>query len=97
MKVLPANGYLKGDVYLESEEQIMSENPVQDQPNTNEYFSDHLNVRHSDGRSEKISLPTEEGGTIRIGRELDNDVVLSDARGITPPSGVPAMGWSLKI
>jgi len=58
----------------------MPENPEQDRQNADEYFSDHLNVRHSDGRSEKISLPGEEGGTVRIGRELDNDVVLTDAR-----------------
>jgi pSer/pThr/pTyr-binding forkhead associated (FHA) protein len=40
---------------------------------------DHLIVNHPDGNTEKVPLP--EGDKIlRIGRELDNDVVLTDPR-----------------
>jgi TolB protein len=45
-----------------------------------EYFKDHLVVRHPEGKSEKVSLPEDEGTVLRIGRELDNDIVLTDAR-----------------
>jgi TolB protein len=43
-----------------------------------EHFVDHLVVRHPNGQSERISIPPEEEATLRIGRELDNDVVLVD-------------------
>lgn len=45
-----------------------------------DYFKDHLVIRHPNGQSEKFSLPDDEEKTIRIGRELDNDVVLVDPR-----------------
>jgi len=46
----------------------------------NEYFKDHLVVRHPSGKSEKFPVSEAEGTIIRIGRELDNDIVLTDAR-----------------
>src|SRR5512145_884857 len=45
-----------------------------------DHFVDHVVVRHPNGQSEKFPLPTEEGTPVRIGRELDNDVVLVDPR-----------------
>ncbi|RME77103.1 MAG: FHA domain-containing protein [Chloroflexi bacterium] len=45
-----------------------------------EYFRDHLVVRHPDGKVEKFPLPEEEGIILRIGRELDNNITLTDSR-----------------
>lgn len=42
--------------------------------------ADYLIVNHHDGREEKISIPSSETALIRVGRETDNDVVLSDPR-----------------
>jgi TolB protein len=42
--------------------------------------ADYLVVNHHDGREEKISVPSSETTPIRVGRETDNDVVLSDPR-----------------
>ncbi len=42
--------------------------------------ADHLVVNHHDGREEKIPVPSSETTPIRVGRETDNDVVLSDPR-----------------
>jgi TolB protein len=58
----------------------MSQTPEKDKQNERGYFKDHLVIRHPDGESEKFTLPEEEGAVTRIGRELDNDVVLTDAR-----------------
>jgi pSer/pThr/pTyr-binding forkhead associated (FHA) protein len=41
---------------------------------------DYLVITHFDGREERISLPPSETTPVRIGRETDNDVVLSDPR-----------------
>ena len=49
-------------------------------PEKKEYFKDHLVVRHPDGKSEKTPVPEDEGAIVRVGRELDNDIVLTDAR-----------------
>jgi hypothetical protein len=43
-----------------------------------DFFKDHLLVRHPKGQSEKFPLPEEKGAIIRIGRELDNEIVLTD-------------------
>ncbi len=45
-----------------------------------EYFKAHLIVRHPEGKSEKFSLPEMDGPLLKIGRELDNDIVLTDGR-----------------
>ncbi|RMF01915.1 MAG: FHA domain-containing protein [Chloroflexi bacterium] len=45
-----------------------------------DYFQDHLIVTHPDGNEEKISLPADDGEILKVGRELDNDVVLVDPR-----------------
>jgi TolB protein len=42
--------------------------------------ADYLVVNHHDGREEKIPVPSSETTPIRVGRETDNDVVLSDPR-----------------
>lgn len=41
---------------------------------------DHLVVRHSDGTVHKLPLALEPGTVLRLGREIDNDVSLSDPR-----------------
>ncbi len=41
---------------------------------------DQVVVRHPSGQSEKVSAPEYEEKPIRIGRELDNDIVLTDPR-----------------
>ncbi|HRV91434.1 MAG TPA: FHA domain-containing protein [Anaerolineae bacterium] len=41
---------------------------------------DHFTVRHPEGKSEKFPLPEGEGTIIKVGRELDNDLVLTDPR-----------------
>ena len=56
----------------------MSETPEKQHEDT--YFTDHLVVRHPSGQSEKFPLPDDEEKVLRIGRELDNDVVLVDPR-----------------
>ena len=58
----------------------MSQTPDQDKQNEGGYFKDHLVIRHPDGKSEKFTLPEKEGAVTRIGRELDNEVVLTDGR-----------------
>lgn len=45
-----------------------------------DHFLDHVVVRHPNGQSEQFSVPSTEGALLRIGRELDNDVVLVDPR-----------------
>lgn len=45
-----------------------------------DHFLDHVVVRHPNGQSEKFPIPADEGALLRIGRELDNDVVLVDPR-----------------
>jgi hypothetical protein len=42
--------------------------------------ADYLVVNHHDGREEKIAIPPSGAPPIRVGRETDNDVVLSDPR-----------------
>lgn len=42
-----------------------------------EFFEDHLVVRHPDGEAKKVPMP-QTGELIRLGRELDNDIVLTD-------------------
>jgi TolB protein len=49
-------------------------------PEKQDYFKDHLVVRHPDGQSDKFPLPDEEEAIVRVGRELDNDIVLTDGR-----------------
>ncbi len=54
------------------------------------YPIDYLVVSHFDGREEKVSLPPSET-PIRVGRETDNDVVLSDPRCLSlPRPGTPS-------
>ncbi len=43
-------------------------------------FKDHLVVTHPDGNSEKLDTPETDGPKLKVGRELDNDIVLTDPR-----------------
>jgi len=45
-----------------------------------DHFLDHVVVRHPNGQSDKVTIPADEGVALRIGRELDNEVVLLDPR-----------------
>lgn len=51
-----------------------------EQKREDDYFVDHVVVRHPNGQSEKFPIPPDEGATLRIGRELDNGVILVDPR-----------------
>ena len=56
----------------------MPETP--DSQNSSDDFKDQVIVRHPDGKSEKFTAPDDTAARLRIGRELDNDIVLSDPR-----------------
>lgn len=45
-----------------------------------EHTSDHLVIYHPDGRVDRKEVPEQPGVILRIGRELDNDIVLIDPR-----------------
>ena len=62
-----------------------------------EYFKDHLVIRHPNGQSEKFPLPDGEEKTIRVGRELDNDIVLVDPRASRYHAELRRMAGSLEI
>lgn len=47
---------------------------------TSDPFKDHLVVTHSDGNAERFPIPEGDDVVMRVGRELDNDVVLIDPR-----------------
>ncbi len=47
---------------------------------TDSGYNDHLIVRHPGGQSEKFPGPAFPGAILRIGRELDNEVILTDPR-----------------
>lgn len=69
----------------------LSINPQDDQ------YQDHLVVHHSDGRTEKVPIPKEDGSVVKIGRELDNDVVLVDPRSSRHHAEVRRAGSVLEI
>ncbi|RME41611.1 MAG: FHA domain-containing protein, partial [Caldilineae bacterium] len=48
--------------------------------NPNDTSQDHILIRHPDGSVSKEPLPAETGTLIRLGRELDNDIILVDPR-----------------
>jgi pSer/pThr/pTyr-binding forkhead associated (FHA) protein len=64
---------------------------------TTDQFKDHLIVRHSDGNSEKVALPGEDGAVVKIGRELDNNVVLIDPRSSRHHAEIRRAGPVLEI
>lgn len=68
----------------------MSENPEQS------FFQDHIVVRHPDGRSEKVPLP-KEAAVLKLGRELDNDIVFTDPRASRYHAEIRRTGDSLEI
>ncbi|MEM7343743.1 MAG: FHA domain-containing protein [Chloroflexota bacterium] len=59
------------------------------------FFSDHLLTHHPDGKSEKI--PIADGQVIRVGRELDNDIVLTDPRASRYHAEVRLSGSTLEV
>ena len=56
----------------------MADNSTESQKD--EYYNDHLVVHHPDGNTERVSIPDEDEVVLKIGRELDNDIVLTDPR-----------------
>ena len=58
----------------------MSDTPDINKQDKTDDFQDKLIVRHPEGKSEKLSLPEGPDKVLRIGRELDNDIVLTDPR-----------------
>lgn len=58
----------------------MSETPDVNKQDKTDDFQDKLIIRHPEGKSEKFSIPEDPDKPLRIGRELDNDVVLTDPR-----------------
>src|ERR1044072_8578243 len=60
------------------------------------FYKDHLVVRHPDERTEEIPIP--EGDVVlRIGRELDNDIVLVDPRSSRHHAEVRRHGDDIEI
>lgn len=51
-----------------------------DQTSHDDYFQDHLIIHHPDGNTDRFPLPEDAEKIIRVGRELDNDIVLTDPR-----------------
>ena len=49
-------------------------------PELPDEFRDQIIVRHPNDQSDKISAPDDPEAVVRIGRELDNDIVLTDPR-----------------
>jgi TolB protein len=66
-------------------------------PEKPDYFLDHLVVRQPDGQSERYPLPDDETATLKIGRELDNDIVLTDPRASRHHAEIRRSGNTLEI
>ncbi len=62
-----------------------------------DYFQDHLIIHQPGGQSKKFPLPEDEGAIIRLGRELDNDVVLTDPRTSRYHAEIRRTGNTLQI
>ena len=43
-------------------------------------FKDQIIVRHPEGKADKLAAPDDPDERVKIGRELDNDVILTDPR-----------------
>ena len=72
----------------------MSQAPTSSQDDA---FKDHLIVKHPDGRSEKFTVPDGDDTTIRVGRELDNDLVLVDPRSSRYHAEIRRVGSILEV
>ena len=48
------------------------------QTSPEDYFQDHLIIHHPGGQSDKFPMPEGKEEVVRIGRELDNDIILTD-------------------
>ena len=64
---------------------------------TDEHTNDHLLVTHPDGNEEKLPLPEGDSAKLRIGRELDNDIVLTDPRSSRYHAEIRRAGAILEI
>ena len=58
----------------------MSETPDNEQKQQPDDARDQIIVRHPDNQTDKIDAPEYDEPAVRIGRELDNDIVLTDPR-----------------
>lgn len=58
---------------------------------------DHLLIRHPEGKSDKIPLPEKEEAVLKVGRELDNDVVLTDPRTSRHHAEIRRKGGMLEV
>lgn len=72
----------------------MAQAPIEQ---SEDFGKDHLLIRHPDGRSEKIPVPEGDDVVLRIGRELDNDVVLTDPRSSRHHAEIRRQGSVLEI
>jgi len=63
---------------------------------TNDPFTDHLVITHPDGNVERFPTPVGEA-IVRIGRELDNDIILTDPRASRYHAEVRQVGQVLEI
>jgi TolB protein len=72
----------------------MAQAPIEQ---TDDFGKDHLLIRHPDGRSEKIPVPEGDEVVLRVGRELDNDVVLTDPRSSRHHAEIRRQGSVLEI
>lgn len=64
---------------------------------TSDPFKDHLVVTHSDGNTERFPIPEGEATVMRVGRELDNDVILTDPRASRHHAEVRRQGNVIEI
>ncbi len=62
-----------------------------------EYFKDHLVVKHPDGEAEKVTLPEDGSAVFKVGRELDNDIVLTDPRASRHHAEIRQAGAVLEV
>ncbi len=63
----------------------------------NDYFEDHLVIHHPDGQPNEVLFSEEEGKVLRIGRELDNDIILTDLRASRHHAEARRMTGALEI
>jgi TolB protein len=58
---------------------------------------DHLLVRHPEGKSDRFPLPEGEGEVVKVGRELDNHVVLTDPKASRHHAELRRMGGIIEL
>lgn len=58
---------------------------------------DHLLVRHPEGKSDRFPLPEGEGEVVKVGRELDNNVILIDPKASRHHAELRRMGGVIEL